>query len=142
MPVNGYSIGKDLVLDIVGQNGPIRFNNLINFDSKPKQKDQEIVRLDGIHDHLVFEAGWGGTFEFERIDSAIDDYFAQNEANYYAGISNAQITITETITEVNGSVTQYRYDRVVLKLDDRGSWKGDASVHMRVSFMASRRRKI
>jgi len=142
MPVNGYSVGKDVSLDITGPNGPLRFNQITEFKSKPETTDLKVKGLDGITKHVRFPDGWSGGFNVERQDSTIDDYFAQLEANYYAGINENPLTITETITEVNGSVTQYRYLGVLLKLDDAGEKAGDKTVKQVISFMASRRIKV
>jgi hypothetical protein len=142
MPLNGYTVGRDLSLDIVGPTGPIRFNQITEFKAKPDITDQKIKGLDGITRHLRFPDGWSGSFSIERQDSALDDYWAQLEANYYAGINEQSLTITETITEVNGSVSQYRFQEVLLKLDDAGDYKGDASVKQMLSFVAARRIKV
>ena len=142
MALNGYSIGRDIALDIIGPQGPLRFNQIISFMSKPDTTDQKIKGLDGITRHLRFPDGWSGSFEIERQDSTVDDYFTQVEANYYAGLNEIPVTITETIIEVNGSVSQYRYLQVILVLEDAGMYKGDASVHQKVRFMSARRVKV
>lgn len=142
MPLNGFSVGRDVGLDIIGPQGPLRFNLITGFQSKPDITDAKIKGLDGITRHVRFPDGWSGSFSIERQDSTIDDYFAQLEANYYAGLNELPLTITETITEVSGQVTQYRYVNVLLKLDDAGSWEGDKSVKQRLSFMAARRLKV
>ena len=142
MALNGYSIGRDIALDIIGPSGPLRFNQIISFMSKPDTTDQKIKGLDGITRHLRFPDGWSGSFEIERQDSTVDDYFTQIEANYYAGLNEVPVTITETVTEVNGSVSQYRYVQVILVLEDAGTWTGDKSVHQKVRFMSARRVKV
>jgi len=43
---------------------------------------------------------------------------------------------------VSGAVSQFRFEGVVLKLDDAGNWKGDSTVKQKLSFMASRRIKV
>jgi hypothetical protein len=78
----------------------------------------------------------------ERQDSTLDDFWAQFEANYYAGISEQGMTLTETITEPSGAVSQYRYVEVLLKLEDAGSWEGDKTVKQKASFVAARRLKV
>jgi hypothetical protein len=98
--------------------------------------------LDGISRPVRFFDGWTGGFDLERQDSTVDDYFAQLEANYYAGLNEAPVSITETITEVSGAVTQYRYLGVLLKLDDAGDKAGDSTIKQKLSFMASRRVKV
>lgn len=142
MPVNGFSVGRDVSLDLIGASGPLRFNLITGFQSKPDITDSKIKGLDGITRHVRFPDGWSGSFSIERQDSTVDDYFAQLEANYYAGLNEQPVTITETITEVSGAVTQYRYMNCLLKLDDAGSWEGDKSVKQKISFMAARRLKV
>lgn len=141
MPVNGFSVGRDISLDIVGPSGPIRFSLITGFQSKQDITEQKVKGLDGITRHVRFPDGWSGSFDIERQDSTIDDYFSQLEDNYYAGLNETPLTITETITEVNGATTQYRYMNVLLKLDDAGHWEGDKTVKLKVSFVAARRTK-
>lgn len=142
MPLNGFSVGRDVSLDIVGPTGPLRFNLITNFSSKQEAKTQMVKGLDGISRPVRFFDGWTGGFSLERQDSTVDDYFAQIEANYYAGLNEASVRIVETITEVSGAVTQYRYEGVLLKLDDAGDKAGDSTVKQKLSFMASRRVKV
>lgn len=142
MPVNNFSVGRDISLDITGPQGPLRFNLITSFNSKQASKEQVVKGLDGITRPVRFFDGWTGGFDIERQDSTVDDYFSQLEANYYAGLNEASVSITETVTEVSGAVTQYRYTGVLLKLDDAGSWAGDATVKMKLSFVASRRFKV
>lgn len=142
MPLNSYSVGRDLSLDITGPNGPLSFSQIVGFTSKPDITDQKIKGLDGITRHLRFPDGWSGSFEIERQNSLLDDYWSQLEANYYAGLNELPVTITETIQEVNGSISQYRYLQVLLTIDDAGAFKGDASVHQKLRFVAARRVKV
>ena len=48
----------------------------------------------------------------------------------------------ETIQEKDGSVSQYRYENVVLKLDGAGDYKGDSFVQLGLTGMASRRIRV
>ncbi|HCA26554.1 MAG TPA: hypothetical protein DEP05_02745 [Betaproteobacteria bacterium] len=142
MSVNGFSVGRDISLDIVGPDGPLRFGLITSFTTKPDMVDHKVKGLDGITQHVRFYDGWSGSFEIERQGSMVDDYFAQLEADYYAGKSESNCTLTETITETSGAVSQYRYLGVLLKLDDAGAWKGDSTVKQKIAFMASRREKV
>lgn len=142
MPLNSFSVGRDISLDITGPNGPLLFSQITSFHRKQDSTDQKIKSLDGVTRHLRFFDGWSGDFEIERQDPTIDRYFSQLEANYYQGLNELPVTITETITEVDGSISQFRYVQVLLKLEDAGTYKGDASVHMKVSFVAARRIQV
>jgi hypothetical protein len=142
MPVNGFSVGRDVVLDIVGPTGVLTFPLITGFTSKPDVMEHKVKGLDGLVRPVIFHDGWTGTFDIERQDNTLDDYWAQLEANYFTGINSPSLTITETITEVAGNVTQYRYEGVQLKLSDAGDWKGDSTVKQRVDFLCARRRKV
>lgn len=137
-----FSVGKDATLDIIGPNGPLSFSILTSYAPKPMYKDLESKGLDGIDRFDALPAGWSGEFTLDRTNSTVDDFFAQKEANFYAGISSTTVTITETIGELNGSISQYRYLGVMLKFEDPGSRSGDAKITMKVGFKASRRVKI
>jgi hypothetical protein len=143
MPMNGYNIGRDVTLSIVtAGNGTLNFNKITGFQSKQNSTDQEIPRLDGITDILRFYKPWTGSFTIERQDAVLDNYFAQLEANFYIGAVENGVSITETIQEVSGALTQWRFQNVLLKYDDAGDYRSDKSVSQAVSFLASRRIKI
>lgn len=142
MPLNSYTVGRDVSLNIIGPNGPLNFSQVVGFQSKPDTTDQKIKGLDGVTRHLRFPDGWSGKFDIERQDSTLDDYWAQIENNYYAGLNETPISITETIREVNGSISQYRYVDVLLTIDDAGSYAGDKSVKQSVKFVSARRLKV
>jgi hypothetical protein len=142
MPLNSFSVGRDVALDIVTPTGPIRFNLITKFMSKQDITDKKIKGIDGITRHLRFPDGWSGSFDVERQDATADKYFAQVEANYYAGQNEVPCTITETITEPDGSVSQWRYVNVLLKYADAGEWKGDDSVKQKIDFVAARRLQV
>lgn len=142
MPINKFNVGKDVTLTVVTGAGPLSMRLITAFQSKQDTTEQKIKALDGITRHVRFMDGWSGRFNLERRDRALDDYFNQIETDYYAGIDETEVTITETITEQNGAVSQYRYREVLLKFDDAGEWRGDNTVKMTVSFLASRRQTV
>jgi hypothetical protein len=142
MPINGFTVGRDLTLVINAPSGVLRVSLLTEFDAKPTVTDAKVIGLDGIVRHQIFHNGWQGTVSVERQDSTIDDYWAQLEDDYYNGLVQGACAISETISEPDGSVSQYRYEGVVLKLTDKGNFKGDATVKQKLDFLASRRKKV
>ena len=138
----GYNTGKDVAIDINTPYGPIRLPKIMNFDSKPKVTNNEITPLNGLTDELMIPKGWTGTFEAERVDSTLDDWWAQFESDYYAGVNQNPATITETIQEVGGGVTTWRYTHVILKFEDAGKKEGDKTIRQSMSFTARRRLKV
>lgn len=137
-----YSIGRDTTLTIVSATGPLRPAILTNFMSKQETADLKSTPLNGEPINNTIPQGWSGSFEFDRANSVIDDYFVAQEDGYYAGLKADQVTITETIREVNGGVSQYQYTNVTMKLEDTGSRKADERQVQKVSFKASRRKKV
>lgn len=137
-----FSVGKDVTLDITGPQGPLRFTIMTGFDSKPSYKSLDSKGMDGLDRYDDLPAGWSGSFSLDRSDSTIDDFFAQKEANFYSGLSSTPITITETIMEISGAVSQYRYTGVALTLQDAGKKSADNKIAMTLGFRASRRLKV
>jgi hypothetical protein len=52
------------------------------------------------------------------------------------------VAITETITEVDGSISQWRYEGVMFAMPEHGNWKGDAKVSQRLEWCASFRKLV
>ena len=142
MPQNGYSIGRDISVTVTTAKGPLTFNKITGFSSKQEASKQKIKRLDGVTDALRFFDGWSGSFDVERTDSVVEDYFVQLEADQFAGINEIPATILETISNPDGTTSQYRYERVIMSLDQAGDWKGDSSVKIKVGFEAARKKKV
>lgn len=142
MPAQGYTIGKDVAVDIIGPNGPKRFAVRTGFDSKQETNSIRVKRADGLTDFLELPDGWSGSFDFERSGGEIDAYFAELEELYYHGEDWGSVTITETITERGGQVSQYRYTGVALKYSSAGTKAGGDTVKQKVDFMAQRRVKV
>lgn len=142
MPVNSYSVGRDVTLNINTPQGALKVAKITRFSPKQETSDIKVKGLDGIIEHMVIPDGWSGSIDVERKDSTLDDYFAQLEANYYAGLNLAQVSITETIKEANGKVSQFRYEGVQLKLGSAGDWAADQTVKQQLDFMAARRIKV
>lgn len=143
MPANGYNIGRDVALDVVDPvQGVLRFKLITAFDHTPKYKSLESNALDGVPRFSELSAGHEVTFEFDRGSSLADDYFCAQELNYFNGVPSPSVSITETITEVNGAITQYRYTGVALSLAKGGSWKGDSIATQSIKGMAAFKVKV
>lgn len=142
MPQLGYSLGRDVAVDINTPTGTLRIPKVTKFTSKPNISTNKITALNGITDTLQSPVGWDGTFDAERMDSTLDDFWAQWEDNYFNGIDQQAGSITETITESNGSVSVYRYETVSFHLTNPGDKEGDKTIKQSLSFTANRRKKV
>ena len=64
--------------------------------------------------------GWEGSFEVERGNSAVDDFIAAAENQFYAGNGRVPTgTLYQYVTETDGITSTYQYDSVVFKLVER-----------------------
>lgn len=147
MPVNtGFgtlNIGKDVSLDItLPDNSILRVNITTSFTSKQNTKELDSKGLDGINRLVSLPDTWSGDFSIDRSTSRLDDYFAAVEAGYYVNGTLNAVRITQTITEGDGTITQYRYDGVALSYADAGNWSGDAYVKQKLNWRASKRIKV
>lgn len=142
MPQNGYSVGRDTTVVFIKPDGAVlRFGKVTTFESKPASSNTATVKgIDGVTDHIPFRDGdWSFSFKAERRHADVDIYFAQLEANYRAGVSEGYGTLVQTISEPDGTVSQWRYDRSILDYEDAGSWAADKTVSQSVKGMAGSR---
>lgn len=142
MPVAGFSVGRDVSLTVLNPNGNLTMGGLTSFTAKPMTTGIKSKRLDGKTYFGNIPDGWEGSFKLDRTDPNVDIFFANQEAGYYAGQNNPTGTIQEVISEADGTTTTWRYDGVVLKLDDSGDWKGDVRVEQSISFNATAKVKV
>src|SRR5580700_6297777 len=118
MPVNGFSVGKDVSLSLTNPSGTFPTVGITSFTAKPMFTDIKSKRLDGQTYFGEIPDGWTGTFKLDRTSPDVDTFFAALEAAYYAGQNTPAGTIQEVILEADGTTTTWQYTGVVLKLED------------------------
>lgn len=143
MPTNDYNVGRDITLDLNHPTrGILRFPIRTSFNAQPQFVKLQSKGLDGVSRFAAVPNGWQLRFGFDRASPELDDYFATQEDNYFRGRVDPLLSITESIRELNLSVSQFRYTGVSLTLENAGDWKGDAIVTQALEAMASRRLKV
>lgn len=140
--VNDFNIGSDTTISLIVDGTILKSSILTSFEAKQMTTSLDSTGLDGVNRFDEIDKGWDLSMEFDRADSVMDDFFAAKEAARYAGGPKPQISITETTTNVDGTIVKYRYNRVSLKMDSAGARKGDAKVEAKISGKASRRIKV
>ena len=118
------------------------FQLLTGFSKKPNFTRITSNALDGKTRIVDLPDTWEGTITFDRASDAIDAYFAAREEAYHNGQVLPTCMITETIQEVNGGLSQYRYEGVSITMSDAGNAQGKDKVAMTVDFIAGRRKKV
>ena len=71
--------------------------------------------------------GWEGSFELERGSSAVDDFIAAAEQQYFNGSSVSPGTLYQYVTETDGSTSTYQYDNVMFRLSNAGTGRAIAA---------------
>ncbi|NMM21843.1 MAG: hypothetical protein HHJ15_18140 [Rhodoferax sp.] len=143
MPVNNMSIGKDVSVVIITSTGSLNIPAaaITNFGVQPVTEQESRIGMDGVTRPLVVPTAWKGSFDVDRMNSSVEDWWASVEAAYFAGQNINSGTITETISNPDGSISQYRYTGVMFDLQDLGNREPTKVIKQKLSFVASRRMK-
>jgi hypothetical protein len=144
MPVNNLSIGHDVTVTIFdfATQATVSFPARTGFTAEPMTKTINSEPLNGPPLFAEAPNGWKGTFDFDRTDASIDVYFANYEKTYYGGGNPLNGSVTETIQEKDGSVSQFEFSGVAMRLAQAGSWKSAEKVVQRIDWNASTRYQI
>lgn len=143
MPVNNQTIGKDISVTIVTATGVLNIPAaaITGWSSKPVTDNENRIGMDGVTRPLVVPTGWSGSFSVDRLNGAIEDWWASLEAAYFAGQNIGAGSIQETVTNPDGSISQWRYTGVMFDFEDAGDREPTKVVKQKLNFMASRRVK-
>ncbi len=148
MPANTFSTGRDCQLVVIGPavggkaGVRVDLTHVTGFDSKQVTSAIRVERLDGLMLAAELPKGWEGHFELERGSSAADDFIAGLEQAWHVQGQLPGSTLYQYITESDGSVSTYQFEGAVFKMENAGSWKGDAAVKQRLQFFAGRRKRV
>lgn len=142
MALTTFSIGRDTQLVVMGPTGRVDLSHVTAFESRQITAAVRVARIDGTQLAAELPKGWEGSFEVERGTSALDDFIAAIEQNFFNGSNTQSGSMYQYITEGDSSTSTYQFDGVVFKLVNAGMWKGDTSVKQKLEFFATRKRRI
>jgi len=134
-----FNVGRDTQVVVLGAYGRVDLAHVTGFEARQVTASVRMARIDGTQLGAELPKGWEGQFTLERGNSAVEDFIAQLESDYYNGQTPAAGTLYQYITESDGSTSTYQYNNVVFKLASAGLWKGDTSVTQRLEFFGSTR---
>ncbi len=136
MPNFGESYGRDIRLDINLPNGGIlTLQEIESYDKKPDNHIDSFVNISGRKINNVIPQGGSGEITLKRVDSTVESFQAQYEANFYAGGQQLKGTITETISNPDGSISQFQVQGVSLLVEDLGTWRGETAVTQKIKYL-------
>jgi hypothetical protein len=144
MTVNNFTTGRDISVHINTPAGPLLIpaSAVLDFKRNPETTKLKSKGLDGKSRNGVIPDAWKGSITIDRLNQAVDNWWAQLEEDYYANRPTGTATIIERIQEQDGTVSTWRFEEVCLALDDAGSYAADKKVEQVLSFEAARRVRV
>lgn len=134
MPMCGFTIGRDMELEIFdSENVPVPISLITSFESCSDYCPPEIF------EHAFGRWGlscWLGTIKIDRACSCLDDLFCDGNER------KKKFTLEQTITELDGSKSMYRYRDLQFRFLKAGKYSGEKLVSQSVNWMASERTKL
>lgn len=136
---DGLTSGQSATVTWTDIDGNKNFQILESFSFRENSDIKDETAMDGITRHPKFWFGWHGGAVYQRGNNVLDQYFANGEANYYLGADQIDMTITLTIKELNGQISQYQFTGAVLMMEDGGTYSGTDIVKQSITWKAKRR---
>lgn len=145
MPVNGFTVGRDVTITISGPGNTsivIPANQVTSFDAKPGKREVWSRPLNQPPMPVYMPDGWRGRVTIDRTDATLDTFLANLEQSFWQGQNQLAGSVLETITEDDGSVTQWQYPQAMFWVDDPGTYHADGIVQQHLEFCAGQRKRI
>ncbi len=140
MPLDGYSVGRDITVSIVRNGTTYALQQLADFDSRQVMKETEAEDLTTGYEHQVaIPQRWEGTIRFNRMDASIDNFINAYEQAYYQGANIQNATMVASISEPDGSVRKYKFLGVTFTMEEAGKWNLQELVKQGLRFRARTR---
>lgn len=142
MPVNGFTVGTDTVVTLISPLGAVlKFSKITGYTSKEINHDFNVNGLDGSANYGHQNRGYEGTITVERASSAVEDFFCTRNLAELNGTNIGSGSIVRTITENDGSVSQYTDTGVDFVLNNGGDFQGVGTVKMELGWKSGCRKK-
>lgn len=147
MPVNGYTVGRDVTVTMIdrqngvaGRSGRLVIDsaNVVSFDAKALKKEDWARPLNSPPMPLYIPDGWRGTLEIDRTDNTADLYQQNIEDRFWNGGNTTSGSIQELINEPDGSKTVKQYTQAMFWVEDTGTYRADGKVVQRIEWSAGR----
>lgn len=134
MSQNGLTLGPDAKITVRDSDGVYMYNDIIQSFEYRANTEQRDVNTLGRVVPLSFPKNWTGSFSIIRTDPKLEQYFVLKAERYSIGVNIPDVFIQVLVTEPDGSVSTYNFNKVVMDLEDGGRYERDADVVMRVMF--------
>jgi hypothetical protein len=131
-----------LIITAGGQQFNISNNYIQSAEIKPMS---DLVKFKGISNIITavpFANGHDIDLEIARVDSFIQDFWALFEASFYSGANIPSGSLTESIQESDGSITQYLYTNLFFIVESFGMIRSNELIVQKLRGFASQMFKV
>jgi hypothetical protein len=133
-----FNIGRDATVSIIANAAPLNPLIITHFSYQQVAITLKSRPLNAPPVNQKVPDGWEGELEYDRGSVVLDQYFATEEALYWAGSDYVPITILASVKDPSsGAINQFRFDNVILVYESGGSYKSDDKVSQRVKWHAT-----
>jgi hypothetical protein len=144
MPLNSINVGRDTTIVISdptsGGNPAIAY--VLSFDTKQDHTRLKSKGLDGTVRNAVEPEGWSGKIMLDRANQNLDVLFTILENAYYSGTNILPQTITQTIQESDGTISQWQFVGCAISYDEAGDWQNGKFISQSIGWCAAKRIRL
>ena len=137
-----FTVGRDgsIVISVAG------FGNVTPplgtmFRGTPKYAKKRSIPLNSPPIEYELPDGWEWEIGLDRSNRQIDDLASAIESNYWNGGTIGQCTLTQYVSENDGSTSTYSYAAGSLRVET-GQFQGDDLVKQKLMGFSPTRRKV
>jgi len=142
MAINNLSLGPDITLNIHTPTGQITIPTVVNFMVNPTPEVRKSVGINGNILFAPIPLGYNGSMEIDRTSPAMEQFWTDYESQYYAGVNLQSSTITVTVREADGGITQWLISGVMFDAQAFGNWSGTDFVKQTLKFNAAKYKQL
>ena len=139
MPSNAGTIGVDYSVSFFdGVTGQLQdLGDVQNFTLTTLKHDLKNMPYNGDPVYDYMSDGHRFSFTITRTDSRWDQFQATREANIRNGIKNTSGTVQKSITNADGTVSRFQYQKAVMWVTDLGDVSREKLVQVKMEGYAS-----
>jgi hypothetical protein len=144
LPVNGFTVGRDVTITMAGSGGTIVIPSaqVTHFAAKAMKKQTWSRPLNSPPQPIYMPDGWQGSVSVDRADSTLDTFQSTLESNFWNGRNTLAGTIMQTITEDDGSTTQFQFINAMFWIENVGDYAADGIVKQSIEFCSGERKRV
>lgn len=135
------TIGREVTVEIVTPEGNLVIppDAITAFTFRSNTNDLERRPLNRPRQRDRHPDGYEGSFSIDRTGPEVERWWAQVEADFNRGLRQQRGIILDSTREIDGSVTEFRFEECVFTLTEFGERTANGYISMTIEFTAEGR---